>query len=151
MHIQDFREFEREGPPPRDGRSAGPTTDAPLNTDDHHTADNTHSNCLNIISARSVSFWEVHTWVQKFLDTAGHYPMAGTPAWVELADGDRRKWAALLDFAQHHALRVETAQEQHTVASHDVSAGGGWAEIAQRKRDEADFYAARPWLKRLAS
>ena len=100
---------------------------------------------------QQVSFWAVHEFVQRYLDTAGHYPPAGTPAWVELADGDRRKWAALLDFAQHHALRVETAQEQHTVASHDVSAGGGWAQIAQHIRDERDFYAARPWLRRAAS
>ena len=64
---------------------------------------------MSTIQSQQVSFWSVHEFVQKYLDTAGHYPMAGTPAWCELADGDRRKWAALLDFAQHHALRVETA------------------------------------------
>jgi hypothetical protein len=106
---------------------------------------------MGAIESQQVSFWSVHTFVQRYLDTAGHYPPAGTPTWCELADGDRRKWAALLDAAQHHALRVEAAQEQHAHASHDVSAGGGWSAIAQRKRDEADFYAARPWMKRVAS
>jgi Protein of unknown function (DUF2742) len=102
-------------------------------------------------TSQQVSWWSVHQFVQRYLDTAGHYPAAGTPAWCELADGDRRKWAALLDDAQHHALRKETAQEQHAQASHDVSDAADWSAIAQRKRDEAEFYAARPWLKRAAS
>jgi hypothetical protein len=106
---------------------------------------------MNAIASQQVSFWSVHEFVQKYLNTAGHYPPAGTPAWCELADGDRRKWAALLDAAQHHALRVETAQEQQAQASHDVSAAADWSRIAQYIRDERDFYAARPWLKREAS
>jgi Protein of unknown function (DUF2742) len=75
---------------------------------------------MSAIESQQVSWWSVHEFVQKYLDTAGHYPMAGTPAWCELANGDRRKWAGLLEFAQHHALRVETAQEQDAAASHDV-------------------------------
>jgi Protein of unknown function (DUF2742) len=101
--------------------------------------------------SQQVSWWSVHEFVQKFLDTAGNYPPAGTPAWCELLDGDRRKWAALLDAAQHHALRVETAQEQDAQAAKDVSAAADWSRIAQYIRDQRDFYAAQPWLKRVAS
>lgn len=84
--------------------------------------------------SQQVSWWSVHEFVQRYLDTAGHYPAAGTPAWCELADGDRRKWAALLDYAQHHALRVETAQEAAAEASHDVSAAADWSAVAESKR-----------------
>ena len=106
---------------------------------------------MSAIESQQVSWWSVHEFVKRYLDTAGHYPPAGTPAWRELADGDRRKWAALLDAAQHHALRVETAQEQHAQASHDVSAAADWSRFAQYIRDERDFYAARPFLRRVAS
>ena len=106
---------------------------------------------MSAIESQQVSWWSVHEFVQKYLDTAGHYPPPRTPAWCELADGDRRKWAALLDAAQHHALRVETAQEQHAQASHDVSAAADGSGISRRIRDERDFYAARPWLRREAS
>jgi hypothetical protein len=86
--------------------------------------------------------------VQRYLDTAGHYPMAGTPAWCELADGDRRKWAAVLDFAQHHALRVEIAQEADAQAANDVSSAADWSAISRGFRDRHDFYASRPWMAR---
>src|SRR5690625_7230836 len=62
------------------------------------------------VQSRQVDWLTVHEWVRPRLDAAGKYPWPGTPAWVELADDDRRKWAGLLDFAQHHALRVEVAQ-----------------------------------------
>jgi hypothetical protein len=94
---------------------------------------------MSVAESQQVSFWAVHEFVQRYLETAGHYPTAGTPAWCEISDGDRRKWAALLDFAQHHALRVETAQEAAAEASHDISAAADWSSIAQHIRDERDF------------
>ena len=84
------------------------------------------------LESQQVSFWQVHEFVQRHLDTAGHYPPAGTPAWCELADGDRRKWAALLDAAQHHVLRVEIGQQALAEASHDVSGAADWSSIARR-------------------
>lgn len=72
---------------------------------------------MSITESQQVSFWSVHQFVQRYLDTAGQYPWPGTAAWCELADDDRSKWAGLLDFAQHFALRVETAQEQRAEAS----------------------------------
>jgi Protein of unknown function (DUF2742) len=103
------------------------------------------------VESQQVSFWQVHEFVQRYLDTIGHYPAAGTPAWCELAGGDRRKWAALLDAAQHHALRVETAQEQHADASKAVAAAEDWAAIAGEIRSREEFFAARPWMKRRAA
>jgi hypothetical protein len=106
---------------------------------------------MSHVHSQQVSWWPVHEFVQRYLDTAGHYPAAGTPAWCELADGDRRKWAALLAAAEHHVLRVETAQEQAAAAAKDVAAAADWSAIAQGGRDRAEFYQARPWLAWVAS
>lgn len=77
----------------------------------------------------------MHVFVQRYLDNVGDYPPAGTPAWCELADGDRRKWAALLDFARHFALRVETAQEAAAEASKAVAASADWSQVGRPRGD----------------
>ncbi|BBZ03600.1 hypothetical protein MCHIJ_30370 [Mycolicibacterium chitae] len=102
----------------------------------------------NHVDSQAVSFWEVHQWVEKFLATAGDFPMCGTVAWSELADDDKRKWAALLDFAQHHALRVETAQELRAETSQAVAASADWRGIAQEIQQREEIYRSRPWLRR---
>ncbi|WP_457142277.1 DUF2742 domain-containing protein [Mycobacterium sp. URHB0021] len=103
------------------------------------------------IESQQVAFWPVHEFVQRYLDTAGHYPAAGTPAWCELPTGDRRKWAALLDYAQHHALRVEISQEQYCEAAQKISAVCDWAAVAQRIRHRTEFESQHPWLERGAA
>lgn len=80
-----------------------------------------------------------------------HWPMVGTPAWCLLDDDDPVKWAALLDAAQHWALRLETCQQAHCDASRQVSAAVNWTRLAQELKQRNDFYAARPWLKRVNS
>jgi hypothetical protein len=103
------------------------------------------------MGSAQVSWWDVHEWVQPYVDAAGPLPMVGSPAWCALEDNDPRKLAALLDAAQHWALRIETAQVAECEASHAISAGADWSGIAQRIRAEAEFYAERPWLKRKIS
>lgn len=102
------------------------------------------------MSAQAVSWWSVHEFVQRFLDTAGDYPMCGTPAWCLLPDDSREKWAALLDFAQHHALRVETGQEAHAQASHAISEAAGWDRIAREIQQRNNFRKEHPWARREA-
>ncbi len=99
-------------------------------------------------SSRQVSWWSVHEHVASALEQAGTWPTVGTPAWCALPDGDPRKLAALLDAAQHWALRMETCQQAECDASHAISAGADWAAISRRIRNEADLYAERPWLRR---
>ena len=82
------------------------------------------------ISSRQVSWWDVHEYVQPSLDSAGPWPTAGTPAWCALDDDDPAKLAALLDAAQHHVLRVETAQAALAEASRAVAAGADWPALA---------------------
>lgn len=100
-----------------------------------------------------VSWWDVHEFVQPVLARVGAWPMLGTPAWCALPDDDPRKVAALFDGARHWALRVETHQVAECEASHDISAAAGeagtsWGAIGQRIRDQHEFYADKPWLRR---
>ena len=68
------------------------------------------SNSTAFLNSRQISWWSVHEFVQAVLDQVNNWPMPGTPAWCLLAADDPRKWAALLDAAQHHALRLELNQ-----------------------------------------
>jgi hypothetical protein len=86
----------------------------------------------NLTASGAVSWWSVHEHVAPFLERAGGWPMAGTPQWCALPDDDPRKLAALLDAAQHWALRVETGQESMAQASQAISAAADWAAIARR-------------------
>ncbi|MED5812933.1 DUF2742 domain-containing protein [Mycolicibacterium sp. 050232] len=86
------------------------------------------------VGSREVAWWPFHEWIQPYLDTAGDYPPAGTPAWCALSDNDRRKWAAALDAAQHHVLRVETAQAAKAEAAQSISAAADWAGLARSIR-----------------
>jgi hypothetical protein len=104
-----------------------------------------------LISSQQVSWWSVHEYVADKLAPVQSWPTLGTPAWCLLDDDDPRKLAALVDAAQHWALRLETCQEASCEASRAVSAAADWSQIAAYIRAERDFYAARPWLKRVAS
>jgi hypothetical protein len=102
-------------------------------------------------SSQQVSWWSVHEFVAIHLDKVGSWPMAGTPEWCALGDADPRKWAAVLDAAQHWSLRVETCQEARCDASREVSDALDWSALAREINVRADFYASRPWLRRVAS
>jgi hypothetical protein len=104
-----------------------------------------------IVSSQQVSWSEVHLFVAPLLEQAGSWPMAGTPAWCLLDDHDPVKWAALLDGAQHHALRLELNQEARAEASKAVAGAVDWPAVAREINQRSSFYAARPWLKRRAS
>lgn len=100
--------------------------------------------------SQQVSFWSVHTFVQRYLDSAGEFPMCGSPAWCLLPDDSRQKWAALLDFAQHHALRVETAQEERAEAAKAIAGAADWSRVAHEIRQRSSFREAHPWSRRKA-
>ncbi|OBJ35245.1 hypothetical protein A5621_17705 [Mycobacterium colombiense] len=98
-----------------------------------------------------MSWWEVNEFVTPALRSAGSWPLAGTPAWCDLADDDPVKLASLLDAARHWALRVETCQQARCEASQAISAAHNWAEIGQRIRERREFYAERTWLRRASA
>lgn len=119
---------------PADNRSGGPAEDDP-------------DGALAGTSSQ-VAWWPVHEFVAAVLDQANGWPMAGTPVWCSLAHDDPRKWAALLDAAQHHVLRIEVAQQARVDASRAISAAADWAAVGREINRRTEFYAARPWLRR---
>src|ERR1700759_5471305 len=106
---------------------------------------------MKATESQQVSWWEVRELILPILNQVNDWPMLGTPAWCSLAHDDPRKWAALLDGAQHWALRVESCQESHAEASRAVSAAADWPKVARELHHRNDFYAARPWLRRAVS
>jgi uncharacterized protein DUF2742 len=102
------------------------------------------------MTSQQVSWWSVHEFVAAHLQVE-QWPMVGTPDWCELDDDDPVKWAAILDAAQHWALRVDTDQSTLCDASRDVSAAVDWSAVSRVVRAHQEFYAARPWLRRVAS
>jgi hypothetical protein len=101
-------------------------------------------------ASQQVSWLSVHAHVVPFLTAAGSWPMVGTPQWCDL-DDDPVKMAALLDAAQHWALRLETCQQARCDASREISGALDWPALAREINARTDFYAARPWLKRVTS
>lgn len=95
------------------------------------------------MTSQQVSWWSVHEHVQPLLDTAGSWPMLGTPEWCSLADDDPLKHAALLDAAQHWALRVETAQQARCDAAQMISQTEKWSDIANEIQSRTGVYIRR--------
>lgn len=100
--------------------------------------------------SQQVRWLSVHRFVAPALAQAQPFPMVGTPAWGALDDVDPRKWAAVLDAAQHWALRVENCQQAYADAGSEISVAANWSQIAQHIRNEREFFAARPWMRRVS-
>jgi hypothetical protein len=114
----------------------------------------------NAVSSQQVNWLTVHRFVGAVLNQVNDWPMAGTPAWCSLAHDDPRKWAALLDGAQHWALRIDSSQEAKCEASQAISAAPlftnsgdpiDWPAIGRERLVLSAFFAARPWLRRVVA
>lgn len=120
------------------GTSARATSTTPL-ADPESTA---------TVASQQVSWWSVHQLLASVLNQVNGWPLLGTPAWCSLANDDPRKWAAVLDGGQHHALRMELNQEARAEASRAISGAANWAQVGRDIQQRRTLYAARPWLKR---
>lgn len=93
-------------------------------------------------ASQEVSWWAAYEFIEAALAQAnyGALPVAGTPAWAALADGDPRKMLALAQDGVHHVLRKQIGQEQRAQAAEDVWGGEDWRQIAQQvqRRREID-------------
>lgn len=87
-------------------------------------------------ASQQVAWWPVHRFLNSALAraNAGPLPLAGTPAWMDLTDTDQRKLLALAVAGEHHALRMEIAQEAIAEASKAVAAAEDWPAIARTIR-----------------
>lgn len=91
-------------------------------------------------ASQEVNWWATHLFIEAAVAQAncGPIPIAGTPAWAELADGDPRKLLALAVAGEHHVLRTEIGQEIRAQAAEDVWGGEDWSQAArqvQRRRE----------------
>jgi hypothetical protein len=99
--------------------------------------------------SQQVSWWSVREYIMPVLNQANGWPLLGTPAWCSLAHDDPRKWCALLDGAQHHALRMELNQEARAEASRAVSGAVDWPAVSQEMFKLRAFREFHPWAKRM--
>lgn len=93
---------------------------------------------MTALDSRAVSWWSVHEFVAALIAQARSLPMAGTPAWCALADGDPRKLLAVAVAGEHHVLRMEIGQEARAEAAKAVAAAADWPKVAQEIRGLAD-------------
>lgn len=101
--------------------------------------------------SQQVSWWTVHDFVVDWLAQVDGWPLAGSVEWQHLADDDPRKWASLLDAAQHWSLRVETCQDAKAEASRAVAAAADWPAVAAEMTQRRAWRSARPWSKRVVA
>lgn len=85
------------------------------------------------MSSRQVSWWPCHEFIAAVVAQAnvGPIPLAGTPAWLTLADDDPRKLLALAQAGEHHVLRLDLAQEAAAEASKTIAAAEDWPSVAR--------------------
>jgi hypothetical protein len=103
-------------------------------------------------ASQQVSWLAVHDFVMPKLQLVGDWPMVGSPAWCQLDDRNRVKWAAALDAAQHWALRIETAQQASADAATAIATcGTDWAAVAKRSVIRTAYLEARPWMQRVVT
>lgn|GEM_PF-1221190 len=102
------------------------------------------------IESQQVNWWSCHTFIEAAVRQAniGPLPLAGTPLWCSLAEGDPRKLLALAVAGEHHALRMETAQQAVADASREIAAVADWSRVAREIQQRSNFYAERPLLRR---
>jgi hypothetical protein len=103
------------------------------------------------VYSRQINWWQVHTFVTPILAAVDSWPMVGSPRWCSLPDDDVRKIAAVFDAAQHWALHVDINQQAMADARSEISASADWSTIAREINQRTDFYAQRPWMKRVVS
>lgn len=84
--------------------------------------------------SRQVDWWSVHQFLETVVAQAncGPLPIAGTPGWCAMSDGDPRKLIALAVAGEHHVLRTEAAQTAMAEASHEISTAADWSALARR-------------------
>ncbi len=86
---------------------------------------------MTTTESRMVAWWPVHEFIAAAVAGVDDLPTAGTPAWCVLADGDPRKLLAVAVAGEHHALRMEIAQEARAEASKAIAAAVDWPAAAR--------------------
>lgn len=102
--------------------------------------------------SREVIWWPVHEFVSALVaQVNAALPIAGTPSWCALADGDARKLLAVALAGEHHVLRVELEQAARVEASKAVAASTDWVSLARFNRDRAEAITRGRYIQRKRS
>lgn len=100
--------------------------------------------------SRAVAWWPCHEFIRALVARYNDLPVAGTPSWCGMDDGDPRKLIALAAAGEHQVLRMEIAQEARAEASKAIAGAADWRQIANELRQLAAFREANPWAVRKA-
>ena len=100
--------------------------------------------------SRSVAWWPVHEFMAALVAQVNELPVAGTPAWCLLGDGDPRKLLAVAVAGEHHVLRVETAQEALAEAAKTIAAETDWRAVARALRQRNQARCSGAYIEREA-
>ena len=106
---------------------------------------------MSDVGSRQVNWLTAHRFALPHLTQVGTWPMIGTPAWQALERFAPQKWAAILDAAQHWALRIQLNQEAVADAAHAISAATDWSKVAKEISEIRAAHAENPWMKRAAA
>lgn len=98
-----------------------------------------------------VSWWQVHVFLETLAAQYDRLPIAGTPAWCAMSDGDPRKVVALAVAGEHHVLRCELDQIALAEASKSVAAAADWGAVARWNQRRARAVASGVYIPRRAS
>lgn len=106
---------------------------------------------MKATESQRVTWESVHELILPILNQVNDWPTLGTPAWCSLAHDDPRKWVALLDGGQHHALRLELNQRARADASKAISAGVSLVdddELSVRTKPATDWKSVGQEIRR---
>lgn len=143
----------KSGPPGADdGESRGGQT--PALTQQQQQVDHRIAASYDHLS-RQVAWWPVHDYINRqrrhFVAQEVSAPPLGTPAWCSLPDDHPAKLSAVLNAAEAMAYSISAGQVAEAAAARVISAGADWTAIARAIRQRADFYAERPYLRRVVA
>lgn len=102
------------------------------------------------------AYTEVRSYVQRIVGThGGPAPVAGSPAWCGLADGDRAKLLAVLHAGTLAVLEDSLAalaerRQASKEAAVEVSQATDWTAVARRVRDRDQALKSGAYVERVS-
>ena len=105
----------------------------------------------------SDAYTEVRAYVQRIVGThGGSAPAAGSPAWCDLADGDKAKLIAVLHAGTRAVLEDSLAaladrRQAIKEAAVEVAQADDWTAVARRVRDRDQALKSGAYIERMGA
>lgn len=103
------------------------------------------------------AYTEVRSYVQRIVGThGGSAPAAGSPAWCDLADGDKAKLIAVLHAGTRAVLEDSLAaladrRQAIKEAAVEVAQADDWTAVARRVRDRDQALKSGAYIERMGA